>query len=236
MTRYMNILELNTGLFPDAQTGRLLRQMEPACVESDDRHQKNERLKPGSRGNGDPEFRSVDYHLKDLTRMKTLSTTEWGKWLGGVLFLLLAATRTAFAADPLVNVDWVKANLDKPGIVYIDFQPPTDYPARPHPGRGEQQLWQGRLARGTCQRQGARHVAGQARRARRDDRQARHRQRHPRGAGAGRQVVVRHGHGYACVLDLQGARPRQRLHPRRWHGGVGQGQEEESAADQRSQG
>ena len=59
--------------------------------------------------------------------MKTLSTTEWGKWLGGVLFLLLAATRTAFAADPLVNVDWVKANLDKPGIVYIDFQPPTDY-------------------------------------------------------------------------------------------------------------
>ena len=59
--------------------------------------------------------------------MKTLSTTEWGKWLGGVLFLLLAATRTAFAADPLVNVDWVKANLDKPGIVYIDFQPPTEY-------------------------------------------------------------------------------------------------------------
>jgi len=59
--------------------------------------------------------------------MKTLSTTEWGKWLGGILFLLLAATRTAFAADPLVNVDWVKANLDKPGIVYIDFQPPTDY-------------------------------------------------------------------------------------------------------------
>ncbi len=59
--------------------------------------------------------------------MKTLSTTEWGKWLGGVLFLLLAATRMAFAAEPLVNVDWVKANLDKPGIVYIDFQPPTEY-------------------------------------------------------------------------------------------------------------
>ena len=55
--------------------------------------------------------------------MKTLLTTGWGKWLGGVFFLLLAATRTAFAADPLVNVDWVKANLDKPGIVYIDFQP-----------------------------------------------------------------------------------------------------------------
>ena len=26
-----------------------------------------------------------------------------------------------------MNVDWVKANLDKPGIVYIDFAPPTDY-------------------------------------------------------------------------------------------------------------
>ncbi len=59
--------------------------------------------------------------------MKTLLTTGWGKWLGGAFVLLLAASRTAFAADPLVNVDWVKANLDKPGIVYIDFAPPTDY-------------------------------------------------------------------------------------------------------------
>ena len=59
--------------------------------------------------------------------MKTLLATSWGKWMGGVLFLLLAAARTAGAADPLVNVDWLKANLGKPGIAIVDFQPPPDY-------------------------------------------------------------------------------------------------------------
>ncbi|MBK7333712.1 MAG: sulfurtransferase [Betaproteobacteria bacterium] len=59
--------------------------------------------------------------------MKTSSTTRWGTWTGAVLFALLAVARPASAADPLVNVDWVKANLDKPGIVYIDFAPPADY-------------------------------------------------------------------------------------------------------------
>ena len=59
--------------------------------------------------------------------MKTLLTTGWDKWLGGVFFLLLATTRAAIAADPLVDVEWVKAHVDKPGIVYIDFQPATDY-------------------------------------------------------------------------------------------------------------
>ena len=57
--------------------------------------------------------------------MKTSSTTRWGTWTGAVLFALLAVARPAIAADPLVNVDWVKANLDKPGIVYVDFQPPA---------------------------------------------------------------------------------------------------------------
>ena len=59
--------------------------------------------------------------------MKTSATTRWGTWTGAVLFALLAVARPASAADPLVNVDWVKANLDKPGIVYIDFAPPADY-------------------------------------------------------------------------------------------------------------
>ena len=35
--------------------------------------------------------------------MKTLWTTGWDKWLGGVFFLLLATTRAAIAADPLVD-------------------------------------------------------------------------------------------------------------------------------------
>ncbi len=59
--------------------------------------------------------------------MKTSATTRWSTWTGAVLFALLAVARPAIAADPLVNVDWVKANLDKPGIVYIDFAPPADY-------------------------------------------------------------------------------------------------------------
>lgn len=59
--------------------------------------------------------------------MKTRWETGWGRWMGGALVALLLVARTASAADPLVSVDWVKANLDKPGIVYIDFAPPADY-------------------------------------------------------------------------------------------------------------
>jgi len=59
--------------------------------------------------------------------MKTRLATGWSRWIGGALFALLLVGRTASAADPLVNVDWVRANLDKPGIVYIDFAPPADY-------------------------------------------------------------------------------------------------------------
>ena len=59
--------------------------------------------------------------------MKTQLVTRWAKRTGGVLVLLLAAARMAIAAEPLVNVEWAKANADKPGIVFIDFQPATDF-------------------------------------------------------------------------------------------------------------
>ncbi len=59
--------------------------------------------------------------------MKTSLATRWSTWMGAVLFALLAVARPAGAADPLVSVDWVKANLDKAGIVYVDFQAPTDF-------------------------------------------------------------------------------------------------------------
>ena len=59
--------------------------------------------------------------------MKTSLAARWGNWMGAVLFALLALARPASAADPLVSVDWVKANLDKAGIVYVDFQAPTDF-------------------------------------------------------------------------------------------------------------
>lgn len=58
--------------------------------------------------------------------MKTLFTTRWVAWLSAMLFLLLAA-RMASAADPLVDVAWVKANLGKPGVVILDVQTPTDF-------------------------------------------------------------------------------------------------------------
>ncbi|MCC7327779.1 MAG: sulfurtransferase [Burkholderiales bacterium] len=59
--------------------------------------------------------------------MKTPLATRWTSWLGMVFLLLLAVARSAVAAEPLVDVDWVKANLDKPGIVFVDFQAPADY-------------------------------------------------------------------------------------------------------------
>lgn len=59
--------------------------------------------------------------------MRTRCDRGWTHWMAGLLFALLAIALPASAASPLVNVEWVKANLEKPGIVYIDFAPPTDY-------------------------------------------------------------------------------------------------------------
>jgi thiosulfate/3-mercaptopyruvate sulfurtransferase len=44
----------------------------------------------------------------------------------GLLFLFGIA-RGVLAADPLVDTAWVTANVGKPGIVFVDFQPATDY-------------------------------------------------------------------------------------------------------------
>lgn len=41
--------------------------------------------------------------------------------------LMFAGTGFALAAEPLVDVAWVKANTGKPDVVFIDFQPATDY-------------------------------------------------------------------------------------------------------------
>jgi thiosulfate/3-mercaptopyruvate sulfurtransferase len=57
--------------------------------------------------------------------MKTLFSTRWGALLSALLFLLLSAR--AAAAEPLVDVAWLKANLGKPGIVVLDVQKPTDF-------------------------------------------------------------------------------------------------------------
>ena len=59
--------------------------------------------------------------------MRTRLETGWISWAAWLFVALLALARPAGAADPLVSVDWVKANLEKPGIVYIDFAPPADY-------------------------------------------------------------------------------------------------------------
>ena len=59
--------------------------------------------------------------------MRTRLATGWTSWAAWLFVALLAVARPESAADPLVRVDWVKANLEKPGIVYIDFAPPADY-------------------------------------------------------------------------------------------------------------
>ena len=59
--------------------------------------------------------------------MKKFSWAKTGARIGASLLLVLATAHGALAADPLVNVDWVKANLEKPGVVLVDFRPPTEY-------------------------------------------------------------------------------------------------------------
>jgi thiosulfate/3-mercaptopyruvate sulfurtransferase len=46
-------------------------------------------------------------------------------WLAASLFFALIGS--AFAAEPLVDVAWVKANLGKPGIAIVDLQPTSDF-------------------------------------------------------------------------------------------------------------
>lgn len=47
--------------------------------------------------------------------------------LGAALALFLGAVQWAFAATPLVDVEWVKANAGKAGVAFVDLQPATDY-------------------------------------------------------------------------------------------------------------
>jgi len=51
------------------------------------------------------------------------------KWRNVVLGLsfVTAAAGSALAAEPLVDAAWAKANAGKQGVVFIDFQPATDF-------------------------------------------------------------------------------------------------------------
>ncbi|MHB1144534.1 MAG: sulfurtransferase [Thiobacillus sp.] len=53
--------------------------------------------------------------------------THWNGLLAAVFILFLGITQAALAADPLVDTAWVKANVGKPGMVFVDLQPATDY-------------------------------------------------------------------------------------------------------------
>lgn len=59
--------------------------------------------------------------------MKLLQRT--GRTWRGLLLgaALLALARVAGAVEPLVTVDWLRANLGKPGVAIVDFQPLADY-------------------------------------------------------------------------------------------------------------
>ena len=58
--------------------------------------------------------------------MKTIFVTSSRK-LGIGLAFLVTLSGNALAADPLVDAAWAKANAGKAGIVFIDFQPATDF-------------------------------------------------------------------------------------------------------------
>lgn len=49
------------------------------------------------------------------------------KWLYTLLFLFFGWSAAAVAATPLVDVEWVKAHIGKPNVVFVDLQPAADY-------------------------------------------------------------------------------------------------------------
>lgn len=53
--------------------------------------------------------------------------THWNGLRASVIILFLGITQAALAADPLVDTAWVKANIGKPDVVFVDLQPATDY-------------------------------------------------------------------------------------------------------------
>ena len=53
--------------------------------------------------------------------------TRWNGFLAAVFILFLGMMQTAQAADPLVDAAWVKANVGKPGVAFVDIQPAADY-------------------------------------------------------------------------------------------------------------
>ena len=59
--------------------------------------------------------------------MKQLLTARWHTLLGAALSLFLATAASAYAAEPLVDVAWVKANMGKPGVALVDVQQPANY-------------------------------------------------------------------------------------------------------------
>lgn len=52
---------------------------------------------------------------------------RWNGLLAAVFILFLGMMQTAQAADPLVDAAWVKANVGKPGVAFVDIQPAADY-------------------------------------------------------------------------------------------------------------
>ncbi|MDQ2089748.1 sulfurtransferase [Marimonas arenosa] len=59
--------------------------------------------------------------------------TSIANWLRGIaagvgMFAAVALSAgAAWAADPLVDVDWVKANIGQPGVVFVDARGSTDF-------------------------------------------------------------------------------------------------------------
>lgn len=70
-------------------------------------------------------IRTENNHLKGMNMRNIV--TRCNGLLAAVFILFLGMMQTVLAADPLVDTAWVKANIGKPGIVFIDFQSTSDY-------------------------------------------------------------------------------------------------------------
>lgn len=66
-----------------------------------------------------------------------------GSVRGFFTLLLVLIAGSALAADPLVSVDWVKANIGKSGVVFVDLQPSADYKRAHIPGAVNTDYYEG---------------------------------------------------------------------------------------------
>ena len=131
------------------------------------------------------------------------------KWRNVALGLsFFTAASSVLAAEPLVDAAWAKANAGKPGVVFIDFQPATDFMRGHIPGAVNSNFakdgWRAERASDKVP-----DMLGEPNKLAELIGKLGYRQRYACCHGAPGGELHRHGRRYAYLLDVQGTWPRQ---------------------------